>query len=182
LTLLEILAVVTIVGILAVLAAVGYRRFIASSKLVEPKNMIQSIRAAQESFKAENGHYLDVSPSLGVGVSYPLLTPGMSKTGWGADCTNCKNGPQGWRALNVVPDGPVQFGYTTVASDASCDPACRGANVVIGGKAINFTAQGPVKGPWYIVEAVGDTDGNGIFCTVVGSSFDNELWVDQEGE
>ncbi len=36
--------------------------------------------------------------------------------------------------------------------------------------------------PWYIVEADGDTDGNGVYCNVYGFSNSNQLYVNREGE
>ena len=40
----------------------------------------------------------------------------------------------------------------------------------------------PLPDQWFVVTAVGDVDANGKFSTVVGTSFDNQIRVDMEGE
>src|SRR3954470_12127364 len=82
-TLLELLTVVTIVGILATLGLVSYRRFITSSKSSEAIYMVGAIRAAEESYRAEALTYFDVTgPSMS--NYYPSPTPGAKKTAWDA--------------------------------------------------------------------------------------------------
>jgi len=36
--------------------------------------------------------------------------------------------------------------------------------------------------PWYIVQAMGDTNGDSVFTTVYGFSNTNQIMVDKEGE
>src|SRR6188768_4466360 len=81
-TLLELMTVVTIVGILATLGLVAYRRFITSSKSSEAIYMVGAIRASEESYRAETLTYLDVS--VGFSNYYPTATVGTKKTGWDA--------------------------------------------------------------------------------------------------
>jgi type IV pilus assembly protein PilA len=176
LTILELIAVIVIIAILAVLALIGYGRWIRSSKMTEAQNMIQKIRDAEERRKAETGSYLDVSNGLGVGNLYPKATPGKVSTQWGAQCTVCVSD---WANLAITPDGPVQFGYAVVAGDTTKTPGQKGVNVTIGGNAVTFPNP---TGPWYIVEAMSDLDGNGVFCTIIGTSWDNTLMIDNEGE
>jgi len=33
-----------------------------------------------------------------------------------------------------------------------------------------------------VIDAMGDMDGNGIYCTVVGVSWQRDLYVDKDGE
>src|SRR5437588_12322613 len=79
-TLIELLTVVAIVGILATLGLVAYRKFITSSKTSEAIYMVGSIRAAEESYRAETLRYLDVS--AGFTKLYPTETPGAFKSAW----------------------------------------------------------------------------------------------------
>ena len=175
-TLIELMLVVALVAILATIALVGWGKWIRSSKLTEATNMIQKIRDAEETRKAETGKYLDVSNGLGVGNLYPAATPGLKATQWGAQCTVCKSD---WANLAVRADGPVQFGYAVVAGDAVTTPSTRGVNLTINGNTVSFPKP---TGQWYVVEAMGDLDGNSVFCTVVGDSWDSTLMIDKEGE
>jgi prepilin-type N-terminal cleavage/methylation domain-containing protein len=178
LTLIELLAVIAIIGILAMIAVVMYGRWIRSSKTTEATNMIQKIRDAEERRKAETGKYLDISNGLTRSDLYPN-DPGVPTphtTAWGAQCNGCKSD---WANLALQPDGPVQFGYALVAGDANTTPSSRGANVSVDGNAIAWPKP---TGPWYVVVAMADFDGNGVYCTIVGSSFENRIYTDKEGE
>lgn len=180
-TLVELMAVVAIIGVLAALGFVGYRRWVRNAYVAEGTNMIGAIKEAEEHWFSQTHRYLDVSAGLGVGNLYPAPTPGKTVTPWGAPCTSCKTD---WRRLDVSATEPVWFGYAVVADTELCDPACKGVNVSTTKGKIDFTAlnRGAVTKPWFVAEAMADTDGNGVFCTIVGHSFGTDLIVDNEGE
>jgi type IV pilus assembly protein PilA len=179
-TLVELMMVVAIIAVLAVLAAVGYGRWIASSKMAEATNMVASIKNGQENYFSQAGHYLDVSNSLNVGEMYPARDPGPAKTAWGGDCSVCK---ADWKRLGVKADAPVYFGYATVADDAT-DPGGKGANVVLSTGPVNWIneAGGAINKPWFIAVARADTNGNKKYATVVAFSFGSRVITDNEGE
>lgn len=104
-TLVELMIVVAIVGILAVVAMFGYRAIIASSKTAEPRQVLGSIRLAQEAYKAETGSYANITG----GAVCPSDGTTGKKWGWQPTC----GGGATWAALTVNPDGPVMFGYST---------------------------------------------------------------------
>jgi hypothetical protein len=85
-----------------------------------------------------------------------------------------------WSLISVQPDGPVQFGYATVAGTASTTPSSKGVNISLNGAAVNLAALNGVN--WYVVEAQGDTNGDGVFCTVVATSAGGDVMVENEGE
>jgi type IV pilus assembly protein PilA len=167
--------VVVIVGILAMLAVVGYRKLISSSRTAEATHMVQAIRVAQEAYHAETQQYANVSQNIN--ATYPATTPGRFKTAWGASCTNCSNPPT-WTDLPVHVDGPVEFGYATVAGAAGNAPNPTG--VTINGATISFPSKSPTD--FFIIHAMGDTDGNTVFCNVWGTSWSNDLFIDHDGE
>jgi prepilin-type N-terminal cleavage/methylation domain-containing protein len=178
-TLIELMIVVVIVGVLSLLAVIGYKKWVSSSRLSEAYDMVNAIRSAEESFKAENGTYYDVSAGLAAGNTYPAAHPGPFKTGWGATCTNCWTPTSGttmhtWAALTVEPKGPVMFGYAVITDALGAAPS-----LTVNGTAVNVST---LTAPWYIVSAVGDTDGNGVYVTVYGFSSTNQLMVNNEGE
>ena len=168
-TLLELLTVVTIVGILATLGLVAYRRFITSSKSSEAIYMVGAIRAAEESYRAETLTYLNVS--VGFSNYYPTGTVGAKKTGWDADTHPDYTR---WRQLGARPDSGVYYGYIVGAGVAAAVPPAL------------HTANKPTwpttTEPWYVIEAKGDVDGNGTFSWVCGSSFTGEIYVENEGQ
>ncbi len=141
-TLIELGVVVVIVGILAVLATVGYRKWVTSSRMTEAHNMLENIRSAEEAFKSENGGYLPVSLSYaGAGTAkptgdYPAATPGPFKTQWGAACaTSICVQANSWKKLGVTTDSPVTYGYAVVATN---DPGATASDILVNNK--NYSA------------------------------------------
>jgi prepilin-type N-terminal cleavage/methylation domain-containing protein len=172
-TLIEAMIVVVLVSVLGLLAVIAYRHWVHTAYLSEAQNMVGAIRAAQESFRAENGGYLPVSSGLGVGSDYPALQPGQFKTAWGGPCAGCLS-PNAWNALNVSSAAPLVFGYSVMGENSIGHTFTMPVN----GTPVSF----PLKAPWYMIEADGDTDGNGVYCTIYASSLNNQLYVNQEGE
>jgi Tfp pilus assembly protein PilE len=163
------MTVVIIVGVLATLGLVAYRRFITSAKATEAIYMVGSIRAGQESYRAETLGYLDVSTNIT--SYYPMATPTSTKYAWD---NPTGNNYANWRQLGVRSDGPVYFGYAVKAGPAGAAPP-------------TLSIQKPpawptTTEPWYVIQAAGDVDANGVFCYVVGSSFTGETYTENEGE
>lgn len=179
-TLVELMIVVAIIAVLAVLAVVGYRKLITSSHTGEATHMIGSIRVAQETFHAETGQYDSISTGLGPGALYPNDPPDDKKiSAWGLTCASCAD-PQGWNRLPVHPDGPVRFGYATMAGVANSAPA------VSVPKELPSTVVWPpianITSDWYVVTAYGDLDGNGTYVVLMGTSWQKDLFIANEGE
>ncbi len=180
-TLIELMVVIAIVGILAVLALVGYKRLISDSNTAEPQQVIMSIRLAQESYKSEVGTYANISNAAFVSGSLcPAgagVTPGnMKKTFWDPNCANVAPGGS-WSTIPVHVDGPVLFGYMTVAGAA-------GAAVIpqppapLNGVAIAFPT--PAPSDWFVVYAQGDTDGDNVPARLFAHSMSNGISVENE--
>jgi type IV pilus assembly protein PilA len=182
-TLIELLIVSTIVGILAMLAVVGYRRWIRSSRMMEAQNMIENIRSAQESFKSENGGYLAVSlaiagPTASPTQDYPAATPGMFKTAWGADCPGsiCV-APNSWKQLGVQATAPVIYGYAVQASNKGSDMP---PDILVNDATSSLAA---MKGaPWYVIEADADPQGTGNFTKIFGLSGNNQIFINGDNQ
>lgn len=166
-TLVELAVVVVIVGILSVIAVVGYRKYIQSTKISEAQTMISAIRIAQEDHRAEKGTYADIGPGYcpaGAGVV-------GFKFGWTPTCSGGGTAAN-WSVLPVHADGPVLFAYSTTAGGAWTAPPDTGW--------VNWGA--PTANPWYTVRARCDLDGNpGDYTMLVGSSFSNQIFSRNEG-
>ncbi len=168
-TLIELMIVVVVVGVLAVLAILGYRSYTATARTAEAKQITAGIRGAQEAYKVEKGVYASVS--MDDTSFYPAASPGKFVTAWGAKCLNCAGGDQlAWRKLAVEPGAPVMFGYATVA--------CLGGGCSSQPLPLSIAA----TDPFYVTVAKGDTNGDGIPCTVTSYSISNQLLVQGEGE
>jgi type IV pilus assembly protein PilA len=164
--------VVVIVSVLATLAAYGIRKYVLAAKATEPIHMVGQMKAAEESWRDEYHAYYDVSSSLAAKDAYPGA-PDAKKRHWKmsshADFDK-------WKNLNVSTNEPVQFGYAIRAGAATDVPPSVGTI-----KTLDFASN--VNGePWYIVKAMGDRNEDGVLCIVVGSSFAQELYIENEQE
>jgi type IV pilus assembly protein PilA len=163
-TLIELMVVVAIVGVLSTLAVVGYRK------------MVQAIRLAQETFRAETGRYENVGwtnlcPHGGA------VAPNRTKMQW---APTCNGGVRTWATLPVRTDGPVMFGYGTISGPAGTTP---GASLTFAGQTIATGIPGASPQDWFVIGGASDISGTGGINTVVfGSSWTNELSILNDGE
>ena len=185
-TLVELMVVVIIVGILATLAVVGYRQIVQSSHVSEATSMVQNIRAAQEAYHSETQQYAGVSSCIPSGLTggwYPADPVYQVMTGWGAACS-ASNGcgcvsSLPWTTLPVHVDGPVLFGYATIAGLAGVAPTISPAPTV-NGAPLTFPTSPPTE--WYVISAVADLDGNTANYTQIwADSWTNQVFVSNEG-
>jgi type IV pilus assembly protein PilA len=183
-TLVEMMVVVTIISILATLAVVGFRKITQSSHVSEATNMVQNIRVAQEGYHSETQQYANISSGIpsGSGASATTLYPGTPKygvvTAWGAACTAGCNSGADWSMLPLHVDGPVLFGYATVANSNSGTFV---NSVHVNGATVSLTQ--PPLTDWYEIGAEADLDGNPSgFTDVFGFSWSNQIFVSNEGQ
>jgi len=169
-TLVELSIVVVIVGILATLAVVGYRRLINGSHATEAHTMLQSIRVAQESYRAESGSYANLGTTL-----CPAAAPGRFKTQWNPACNG---GTATWAALPVHSDGPVMYGYYTIAGT----PTTAVPAMTLAGQSIAWPTGSALTTDWFVAYAQGDVDGDGVQSKFMASSFSNAITVEAESE
>lgn len=177
-------AVSTLVVLAAVVAASLWlaRRAHRVEVLSEATNMVQNIRVAQESYSSDTLQYAHISSALAANQNtnhfalYPQAPrePGKYATAWGVPCPAqaCASGME-WSMLPLHVDGPVRFGYSTIAGHPGERPT---AVVTIDGKPVAWPMP---KDNWYIITAVGDVEGNGVFTTVLTSSFSSEILIDR---
>jgi prepilin-type N-terminal cleavage/methylation domain-containing protein len=165
-TLTEVLITLAIIAILSALAVYGVRRYVLVSKTAEPIEIINSVRAAQESYKDETFTYLGTTANL---TTYHPGAPTNGKRDWNGA------GVALWNQLGVRVSAPVQFGYACVAGTAANALPPLGT---IGNP--NYPAA-PTT-PWYVVRAVGDRDEDATLAVLLGSSFTDEIYVENDDE
>ncbi|MEO8900902.1 MAG: prepilin-type N-terminal cleavage/methylation domain-containing protein [Polyangiaceae bacterium] len=174
-TLVELMAVVVITGILAIVGVAVFRKYIFSAKSGEAMSVIQAIRGAEESYLAENHVYLNVSTSGGTDAVngknwYPRLVPNRDYVTWGVGGDDLTN----WKALGPGINHPVQFSYLVnaglagVAMTKPQDMADPGFGI-------------PPQS-WYLIQAKGDTDGDGVFVNYASSSMTGVIYSERDGE
>ncbi len=169
------MAVVIITAVLALAGVSVFRKYIFASKGGEAVSIIQAIRAAEEAYQAENHVYLNVSTIGGANVYngtnwYPRLVPDTRRVAWGGAGADAAN----WAALAPAITRTVQFSYL--------------CNAGIAGVAVT-TPQGmadpgfalPTQN-WYLIQAKGDADGDGVFSNYASSSMTGEIYSERVGE
>lgn len=171
------MVVVVITAALAITAITVMRSHVESSRSIEGLTMVQSIRAAQERYRAEHGLYLNVSQQGGFYPDDP------SPAGVGQDKRNFFHAPGDdshpdnarWLELLPTVSGTVRFGYLTNAGlpgEDLTEPAYAVPNLV----------WPTVNEPWYVIQAVSDLDEDGSVGFFVGSSLNGEVFRQNEGE
>lgn len=169
-TLVELMIVVAIVGVLAALGVFGFRKYLRAAAAAEVKAVIQGIRVSEEAIKAETFQYRGCSTSL---TNWYPATPDDRKHHW-------DNGQTGnpvhdcWMELNVTTDGPVRFGYAVVAGIAPQPDAIPNIAYCTNWAAAHST----IDGPWFVVQAAGDQNADGIMSLFASSSATSEICVE----
>jgi type IV pilus assembly protein PilA len=177
-TLVELMVVVVIVGVLAMLAVVGYRKLVQSAHVSEATGMVNNIRVAQEAYHAETQQYANISADLV--HFYPQATPTYGvQAAWGAACGGqCASGMD-WSQLPLHVDGPVLFGYATVAGQAQTTAP----TLPTGATNCNVSYGGASTPDWYMVEARADLDGDSsTYTTVCATSWTHDVFVINDGQ
>jgi prepilin-type N-terminal cleavage/methylation domain-containing protein len=169
-TLVEMMVVVAITGLLATVAVYGVNKYIQSSKSTEAIQMIGAIKAAQEQYRIETYTYKDVSGTNTL-TYYPQSSPTNKAYAWG-DTTSVEG--LGYRELGVSTDAPVRFVYGCAAGLSNNKVPTPAMSVA------NWPATS--QQPWYVVQALGDFDADGVQSVYVSSSFTSRVFADREGE
>jgi prepilin-type N-terminal cleavage/methylation domain-containing protein len=168
-TLVELMTVVTIVGVISVIGVAFVGKHLRASRTAEALAMVQSIRAAQESYRAESRRYLNVSTSLV--EYYPAKPDGLARSFYTTGTTQTD---VNWRLLRPIVSGPVRFGYAVMAGDSGATPPSP--------TVANAPTFGVATSPFYVIQATGDMNNDGVFCHVAATSFSRETYVENEGE
>src|SRR5690606_5057772 len=104
-----------IMGVLAMVGLLSVRKHMSASKSIEALNMIQSIRAAQERWRAEHMIYFDVTgPDGSWYPEDPSADPGKARSFYFASDDDHPDAAE-WRLLRPTVNGPVRYGYRTIA-------------------------------------------------------------------
>ena len=178
----ELMATVVIVGILAVTAVTYFRKHALASKVTEAQAMVQSIRGAEERYRAENRQYLPITAASATlpscssrGGLYPASPDGARRPFFLSQTASDTSAL--WWQLRPTTSGMVQFGYAVQAG-----PPSTTSRVPLPPDIANPPIMPFPTDSWYVVEAIADNDNNGVCCVVAGTSLTGEVYVQNEGE
>jgi len=171
------MVVLLIMGVLATIGFAAVRRHVRAAWGAEALGMVQSIRAAQERWRSENMMYLNVSSP---GASWFPLDPTASGN------ENMRSPfffPPGtghidndeWLALRPTVSGPVRFGYMVNAGHPD-----QPMTVPVAGPSVTWPSPPPDN--WYVIQALGDTDANGVASYYRASNLGGDILVENAGE
>ena len=164
---------VVITGILASVGFASLRKQVNAAWQAEGLNMVQSIRAAEERWRAEHMMYLDVSTAGSWYPTDPRTTPGQLNAFFYTPGSGDHIDQAAWFALRPAVSGGVRFGYLVNAGYA-------------GGTMTAASSPGPaVTWPtppdnWFVIQAIGDTDGDRACVYYRASSLSGEVFVQDQ--
>jgi prepilin-type N-terminal cleavage/methylation domain-containing protein len=172
-SLVELLAVVVISGLLAVAGVAMFRRHMVASRGSEATALLEGIRSAEHMYMSENHSYLNVSLANNGSQWYPQANPTNQRAAWMNHAH--LDWPQ-WSQLGLPLNKMVLFSYLVNAGvPGTTIPALSSA----------FKAPPVVPVPpldWYLIQAKGDTDGNGVFALYATTSLSNEIYSENDGD
>jgi prepilin-type N-terminal cleavage/methylation domain-containing protein len=153
-TLIELMIVVSIIGVLSALAIPAFRGYVQRSRMAEGFAFLGEIRQRQESYRAEFGQYATVP-------WHPQAAPltNAAVRAWGVP-------PVPWLQLGAAPDGPTRFIYEVSAGPPGVLPA--GCPPGLGANDFSYCAHAEV-----------DLDGDGTTAWLETLSADNRIFVGQ---
>jgi len=170
------MTVVVITGVLATVCFESMRRHAKAARSSEAIAMLQSIRGAEERWRAEHMMYLNVSKN---DAWYPrdptaIANKNIEGSFFFAPGDETHDDNDDWLSLRPAVAGPVRYGYLVNAGNA--------------GVALTTPAFGPaVAWPtptdnWYVIQALGDMDGDGTCSYYRTSSLDGEVYSINPGD
>ena len=83
-----------------------------------------------------------------------------------------------WKLLNPTVTGPVMFGYQVNAGPPS-EPMMALDNDA---KPANWSGWGTHGDHWYVIQAIADADGDGVYAKFVAGSIRADVFHSNDGE
>lgn len=149
-TLIELMIVVSIVGILAVTAMPSFQGYVMRSRANDGRMLVEVMRLRQEAYRSEFGTYVTAATA-------PGALNGVNYVPWVGNAQ--------WTALGFAPpSGRTRFSFTATSGP----PVVGGAPMGMAGT--DF---------WYFVTADADFDGDGDLLNFTGFSEADFIFCNQ---
>ncbi|MBI2892098.1 MAG: prepilin-type N-terminal cleavage/methylation domain-containing protein [Deltaproteobacteria bacterium] len=157
-TLTEMMVVVAILGVLSAVAVMSFQRYTLRVRVGEAYALLGQIKARQEVYRAEFSQY---DPAL----QHPAGNPGRLPQVWDPAAA----GRTDWLMMGVRPDRDVYFVYRVTAGAPGSAVTSPDGTVLPG-------YPNPSDDFWFVAEARGDLDGDGVrsmfeLCSLCRSTF-----------
>ncbi len=149
-TLIELMIVVSIIGILSALAIPAFNNYVMRSRTLEATNFLGEIHLREEGYRAEFGRYANL----------PQWNPAAYGSADTVQLWDSAIG--GWRQLGAVPDMNVRFQYQVLAGDPGVAPGVPGY---------------PNTDYWFVSHARTDLDEDGTEMWVEGYGAASHLFI-----
>ena len=161
-TLVELMIVVTIIGVLAVIGINSYRKHMNAARKSEVLAMFAELRAKEEAYRAEFSTYLSV------GANEDDVWPHLLAAGEPVAKPFTAGAPTNWVSLGIAP-GKAQLycGYSVVAGVPS---SLAGA----GARGTTYYSNTAPNTPWWYATSYCDNDGNPAVNTLYMTSSDRD--------
>ena len=157
-TLVELMIVVTILGILATIAVPTYKGYVMRSKATEAISFLSEIKQRQEAYRADFRQYLSVSAAAD--DWFPDDEPNDTNRAWPP--TNAR-----WNMLGAQPRSrTTYFSYVTLAGPPGTTPTLFGLG------SMGYAGDDY----WFIARALGDLDNDGNTITFEAYSESQNIW------
>jgi prepilin-type N-terminal cleavage/methylation domain-containing protein len=181
-SLVELMAVVTIIGILAALGIAVLSKRARESNVANAIVVVKAIGVAQEVYRAQNQVYLNVSSSNSAWYPKATIRGNQRASFWkaGADAETVS-----WRRLGPDVRQPVQFGFLANAGLPSNSPATAPSSFLATdfvGKVELPTGVGADAEPWYLIQARADADNDSVPSGVVAVNWTPQILTFNDGE
>jgi prepilin-type N-terminal cleavage/methylation domain-containing protein len=171
-SLMELMTVVTIVGVLSAIAIPTFSDYIYKSRTSEATEFLGVIRLREESYRSEFGVYCPTLSSSAVpNAAASLATPSNLVP----DPSTTRRDPKvfnptaEWRQLGARPTSWVRFGYG-VAAGTPADAVAQN----LGWTTANADF-------WYVARATGDLDADNVYVTFEIYSATKGIWIGGPG-
>ena len=177
-TLVELMIVVAIIAVLAAMGTYAVVKYVYAARTAEAIEIINGVRAAQESYKDETFAYKNINTEITAIFPFGSADELKGKTkNWNS--SEDTDALKAWTELGVRPSTNVHFGYACIASsEGAPKPLPTKAALKVSADLMPDEA----KGTWYVVRAIRDGDGDGDVASVVGSSFTDQIHVENDTE
>jgi type II secretory pathway pseudopilin PulG len=164
------MVVVVIMGILAAVGFASLRKQSDAAWHAEGLSMVQSIRAAEEGWRAEHMMYLNVSTPDKWYPTDPRTTPKTLNPFYYEPGSGKHVNQENWLRLRPTVSGGVRFGYLVNAGHSG-EVMTAASNP---GPAVTWPTP---PDNWFVIQAIGDTNGDKRCVYYRASSLSGEVFV-----